>query len=249
MRACRARAIAPAIAASSRPPSRCSNSSGPTPAWRATPSATTAVFSARPASSTPVPRPVQSAAAPPKSAQASAAAEVVLPIPISPVTSRSASGSTASHPVARAATSSASVIAGAAVKSAVGRSSSSAWTSIRAPNVRASWLIAAPPARKFATICTVTSAGKAETPRAVTPWLPAKIRTSGRSTCGRSVPCHPAIQAATSSSRPSDPAGFVSTASRAAAAARAAASGAGSRASRRRKSARLSKGAGMGIPR
>jgi hypothetical protein len=33
----------------------------------------------------------------------------------------------------------------------------------------ASWLIAAPPASKFATICTVTSAGNALTPRAVTP--------------------------------------------------------------------------------
>ena len=163
------------------------------PACRATPWATTAVFRASPASSTPVPRPVQSAASPPNKAQASAAADVVLPIPISPVTRRSAPGSTAAQPTANAATTSASVIAGPAVKSCVGRSSSSACTSMRAPKALASWLIAAPPARKLATIWTVTSAGNADTPRAVTPWLPAKISTSGRSSTGRSVPCHAAI--------------------------------------------------------
>src|SRR5207302_7400519 len=53
---------------------------------------------ARPASSTPVPRPAQRAPPPPNSAAASAAAEVVLPMPISPTQSRSISGTTASNP-------------------------------------------------------------------------------------------------------------------------------------------------------
>jgi hypothetical protein len=53
----------------------------------------------------------------------------------------------------------ASSIAGACVKSAVGCSSASGTTCSLAPAVRASWLIAAPPAAKFATICVVTSAG------------------------------------------------------------------------------------------
>ena len=44
--------------------------------------------------------------------------------------------------------------------------------------------MAAPPAAKFSTICWVTAAGKAETPCAVTPWLPAKIATSGRLAVG-----------------------------------------------------------------
>ena len=95
-----------------------------------------------------------------------------------------------------AAQTSSPVIAGASVKFAVGRSSDSAWTSSLAPKVRASWLIAAPPARKFATICAVTSAGKAETPRAATPWLPAKTRAWGFLTSGRSVPRQPAYQIA-----------------------------------------------------
>src|SRR3989442_1359481 len=44
--------------------------------------------------------------------------------------------------------------------------------------------MAAPPAMKFATICLVTSAGYAETPRAATPWLPAKTATRARSSRG-----------------------------------------------------------------
>jgi hypothetical protein len=43
------------------------------------------------------------------------------------------------------------------------------WTSKPAPTDCASWLTAAPPARKFSTICAVTEAGKAETPREATP--------------------------------------------------------------------------------
>jgi len=51
---------------------------------------------------------------------------VVLPMPISPVTTKVSLGSTASHPVASATTTSASVMAGPWVKSAVGVSRSSA---------------------------------------------------------------------------------------------------------------------------
>jgi hypothetical protein len=85
---------------------------------------------------------------------------------------------------ASAATSSASVIAGPWVKSAVGRSSSSAMHRHFGAEGADSWLIAAPPARKFATICTVTSAGKAETPRAADPMVAGKDRTCGRSSAG-----------------------------------------------------------------
>jgi hypothetical protein len=42
------------------------------------------------------------------------------------------------------------------------------------PFWRAKTLIAAPPARKFSTICQVTSCGKAETPALAAPWSPAK---------------------------------------------------------------------------
>ena len=51
------------------------------------------------------------------------------------------------------------LIAGAVQKSAVGRSSVSGTTRSSAPAVRQSWLIAAPPASKFATICAVTALG------------------------------------------------------------------------------------------
>jgi hypothetical protein len=63
----RAWVIAPAIATSSRPPRqrRTSKRIAEAAAFAATPAATAAVFAARPASSTPVPRPVQSAAVPP----------------------------------------------------------------------------------------------------------------------------------------------------------------------------------------
>jgi hypothetical protein len=84
------------------------------------------------------------------------------------------------------------------VKSAVGRSSAMGTTSSRAPAISASWLIAAPPALKFATICAVTSAGKALTPRAVTPWLPAKTATCG----ARSAPSRPRASRNTRSPAP-----------------------------------------------
>jgi hypothetical protein len=111
-------------------------------------------------------------------------------------------------------------IAGPWVKSAVGRSSAMGTTSSRAPAISANWLIAAPPASKFATICAVTSAGKALTPRAVTPWFPAKTATCGARSAPAS-PRQPQYQIASSSSRPSAPGGFVNCPLRASAPARA----------------------------
>ena len=201
--------MAPAIAAISRPPKAARTAKGSREVSRATPAPTAVALRARPASSTPVPRPTQSSATPPKSAQDMAAAEVVLPMPISPGTKRSALGSTASQPTSSAARRSASLIASLWVKSAVGRSRSMALTVIVAPKVLASWLIAAPPWVKLATICTVTSGGKAETPCATTPWLPAKIAICGAWMRGVSVPCQPASQIATSSRRPKAPGGLV----------------------------------------
>ena len=136
----------------------------------------------------------------------------------------------------------ASSIAGARVKSAVGRSTSSGMTASSAPATRASWLIAAPPAAKFATICAVTSAGKAETPCAVTPCEPAKTMTSTRSRCGMSRPCQRASQATIVSSRPRLPCGLVSMSWRRATAA-AARVAAGGRSGRRRAIRRRIEGA------
>ena len=149
-------------------------------------------------------------------------------MPISPRQTRSAgSAATASQPAAKAATKPSSSMAGPAVKSATGCSRSRAWTARSTATARQSWLTAAPPAAKFATICAVTEAGKAETPRAATPWLPAKTMARIRSARGGCRPCHVASQSASSSSRPSAPGGLVSCGSRAAAAAAAVASAPG----------------------
>ncbi len=59
--------------------------------------------------------------------------------------------------------------AGSRVISPVGFSSASSYTLRERSNVLQIWLIAAPPAWKFATIACVTDAGKAETPCATTP--------------------------------------------------------------------------------
>ncbi len=80
-------------------------------------------------------------------------------MPISPSASRSRSAATAPMPALSAATHSASLIAGPVQKSKVGCSSRSGITPRVAPAVRQSWLIAAPPASKFATICAVTALG------------------------------------------------------------------------------------------
>ena len=93
-----------------------------------------------------------------------------------------------------------------------------------APAARASWLIAAPPAAKFATIWCVTSAGKADTPCAVTPCDPANTTTCTLSSLGIARPCQRASHAAISSSRPRLPCGLVSVSWRARAALAAASS-------------------------
>jgi len=156
-------------------------------------------------------------------------------MPISPSTSTCADRSTAAAPRAIASSVSASVIAGPAVKSCVGRSRSSATTDRSAPLARQSWLIAAPPCSKFATICAVTSCGKGFTPCAQMPWLPAKITACALAIRGRSVASHSAMKIARSSSRPKDPGGFVRLfcRSRAACAAAASAFGRSARRSRR----------------
>src|SRR5207249_2362184 len=53
-------------------------------------------------------------------------------------------------------------------------------TTTRAPACRASTLMAAPPARKFSTICAVTIWGYALTPSATTPWSAANTKTIAR---------------------------------------------------------------------
>ena len=132
-------AIAPAIAASSRPPRHASATSGSAlaPGLAASPASTTAILRASPASSTPVPRPTQSAAAPPIERQRQRRRRGGVADPHlagdqqvgrrhRPRPSRPSAGRTAS----------ASVIAGPSVKSAVGRSRSSATTSHPRPGQR-----------------------------------------------------------------------------------------------------------------
>ena len=135
MRRQRARAIAPAMAANSRPPRHCKafNPFCWALGFICKPAAITRAFLAIPAASTPVPLPTQSSARAPKSAWAIAAAEVVFPMPISPVTKRSQSSDTAFQPVCNARRNSSSSIAGPCVKSRVGRSNSKPCTCNFAP--------------------------------------------------------------------------------------------------------------------
>jgi hypothetical protein len=86
-------------------------------------------------------------------------AEVVFPIPISPTARSWPSGGTVRYPISTAARNASISIAGASVKSTVARSRSMGTTSNIAPATFAIWLIAAPPALKFATICAVTVCG------------------------------------------------------------------------------------------
>ena len=67
--------------------------------------------------------------------------------------------STAAIPASSAATQSASPSAGLSVMSSVGLSKSRGTTVNAAPSSLQSWLMAAPPASKLATICAVTAAG------------------------------------------------------------------------------------------
>ena len=100
MRNDRALEIAPTIATISLPPKHLKTSIGVSKAllFIFKPSRTTFDLRINPASSTPVPRPTHSSGSPPYKPQATAAAEVVLPIPISPTTSKSASISIEFHP-------------------------------------------------------------------------------------------------------------------------------------------------------
>ena len=66
---------------------------------------------------------------------------------------------TAARPISIARAQPASLIAGCIVKSWAGRPWPTGITRSSAPASVASWLIAAPPAAKFATIWSVTSAG------------------------------------------------------------------------------------------
>ena len=86
----------------------------------ARPASIAARLRSRPRWSTPVPWPAKRAPPPPNSAAAIAEAAVVLPMPISPSTTRSASGESASYPADTASRNSASSMAGCLVKSAVG---------------------------------------------------------------------------------------------------------------------------------
>ncbi len=199
---------------------------------------TTSTLRSTPRASSPVPGPHISAGSRPRSAQESAAAEVVLPMPMSPSATTLAPASTSSA-ASEAPRSSASdavsrLIAGPSAAFAVpspsrrlrtagcsnGSTTPASTTSSSAPSERASTQIAAPPDAKFASIWRVTSCGYALTPSAATPWSPAATTIAGRSGSGAIVPWTAAICAASCSSRPRLPRGFVLRSSSASAAAR-----------------------------
>ena len=77
------------------------------------------------------------------------------------------------------------------------------------PCWRASTLTAAPPDKKFSTICQLTSLGNAETPCAVMPWSPAKTTICGCWRTGLWLPRISPSCRASASSRPSEPSGLV----------------------------------------
>jgi hypothetical protein len=105
MRSTRARAMAPAIAAISRPPRQRSMSASGSVARRgaASPASTTAALRARPASSTPVPRPTQSPRAAEQRGGQRSGDGGVADAHLAGHGRRSAAGSTAFQPVASAA--------------------------------------------------------------------------------------------------------------------------------------------------
>ena len=180
----------PAIAARSAPPHTRSRPTGSAETSRARCSASrmAAVLRAHPASSTPVPRPTTATGSDAVSAAINVVAAVVFPIPMSPAINRSAPASISSSAIARPAATAATASSALSASSTAmlplprrtlwapiafdhGSSESTATSTTRtdAPATSASALIAAPPASKLATICAVTSGGKAETPAAVTP--------------------------------------------------------------------------------
>ena len=121
---------------------------------------TAATLRARPASSTPVPRPVLASADRPSRMAVTAAAAVVLPMPISPRISRSVSSpATASRPAWTQARNRAGSSAGSRARSPVGSPTPTSTTSRVAPTCPASTLAVATPSRRALTMAAVTSAG------------------------------------------------------------------------------------------
>ena len=169
-------------------------------------------------------------------------AAVVLPMPTSPVAMMSrpfsSSSSTRRMPLSIARTASSRVIAGpcamlavpmrilswrmsAALRSALTPTSV---TMTRAPTCRPMTLMPAPPATMLRTIAGVTSAGKALTPSATTPWSAAMTAIAFCSMTGCSLPWMPASWIESVSRRPSALGGLVSCSWRASAARMASAS-------------------------
>ena len=148
------------MAAISKPPRAASTPNGSAGSGRCSASARaiTSAFRATPASSSPVPRPAASVGEIPVNAHNSAAAAVELPIPISPAPRRSPSAACA-MPASMARWASARDIAGSRVKLRVGWPTPMSTITGSIPYWRQSTVMAAPPARKFATICRVTSCG------------------------------------------------------------------------------------------
>ncbi len=185
-----------------------------------------------PAASSPVPAPVQSASDRPHRRASNSEATEVLPMPISPSSSAlPGKPRTSSMPLFSAWAHCAALMAGpvdwrlacrappcapagwgwpgAASRGAMSRATPQSTTVSARPCWRASTLTAAPPARKFSTICQVTSLGKADTPRAARPWSPAKTTICGCSSRGDSVPRIWPMRSASCSRRPSEPRGLV----------------------------------------
>src|SRR5581483_10501861 len=92
---------------------------------------------------------------------------------------------------------------------AVGAPTPASTTTSRTPACRASTLTAAPPERKLASICTVTSCGYALTPSAATPWSAAATTIAASGTGGTATSCNAPMRTAICSSSPRLPRGFV----------------------------------------
>ena len=168
--------IAPAIMAISKPPySRSASAAASFGAVRADACCNKSRFFASPASSRPVPRPVRSATADPKTLAETSAAEAVFPIPISPKIMTSLFAlSPSAWPCIIALSYCSTVIAASttalAVPSPNRRLISEGWfisppftpastTLSETPEERANTADAAPPSRILSTICRVTSCG------------------------------------------------------------------------------------------
>jgi hypothetical protein len=181
-----------------------------------------------PWSSRPVPRPTHASIGTSSRRLIRHAADDVFAIPISPkpitFVPSAACWRTRAAPAASAAFASSSVIAGSSAKlrvpraigSDTSRSDAGSGDATPASTISstlcatpANALIAAPPARKFATICAVTDCGYGLTPSAAIPWSAAKTIVTGRCTCGRSVRWISASCNASASSWPRLPGGLV----------------------------------------